>query len=345
MITSKVFGQTPNGQQVTKYTLKNGNIEVDIMDLGGTITAIRVPDKNGNIVDVALGYDTVEGYFTHGGYIGALIGRVGNRIGAGKFSLNGKDYQLALNDGGKNHLHGGMEGFDKKLWKATVDGENLVLEYLSVDGEENYPGNLSVKVIYTVTEDNQLVLEYFAKTDEDTLCNLTNHCYFNLEGHGAEVYDTYLMIDADNITPVDGGLIPHGELYAVEGTPFDFRKAKKIGQDIYGDDEQLKIGGGYDHNFCINTNGKFALYATCYAEKTGIAMDCYTNLPGVQLYTGNFLDGYDGKEGKVYNKRGALCLETQVYPNAINCPQYPSYTLKVGEEYHTKSSYKFYVKK
>ncbi len=336
------FGFTKNGERVKKYTLCGGKTQVDITDYGGTILSIRTPDKNGNIVDVCLGYDGIEGYQANGGYIGALIGRVGNRIGKGKVTLNGKDYQLALNDG-ENHLHGGMVGFDKKVWNATVDGERLILDAFSADGEENYPGNLTVKVIYTLADD-ELTIEYFAQSDKDTLCNLTNHCYFNLEGNGADVYEQELFIDADYITPVDGGLIPHGELMAVKGTPFDFTEFKKIGKDIYADHEQLKFCGGYDHNFCLNTNGQFKTFAKVYSEKTGIEMECKTNLPGVQLYTGNFLDGVKGKNGAIYNKRGALCLETQVYPNAINCPEYPSYVLKKGEKYSTKTSYKFSVR-
>lgn len=344
MIKQQVFGKTQNGDEVIKYTLSAGGVEVDIMNLGGTINAIRVPDKTGKIVDVALGYDDVHGYEVNGGYIGALIGRCGNRIGEGKFTLDGKEYQLALNDG-PNHLHGGMKGFDKKIWKATIDVDKLIFETVSPDGEENYPGTLEVKVVYTLSNEGELTLEYFAKSDKNTLCNLTNHCYFNLNGGGTEVYDTYLTLDADYITPVDNGLIPRGKLYAVENTPFDFRKAKKIGKDIYADNEQLKICGGYDHNFCINTNGKFTKYGEAYSEDTGIVMECYTNLPGVQLYTGNFLDGVKGKCGKIYNKRGAFCLETQVYPNAVNCPEYPTSVLKAGETYHTKTSYKFSVKK
>ncbi len=340
----KNFGVTASGEQVKIFTLKGTTTEVDIIDYGGTIQSIRTPDKNGNIVDVCLGYDDMVGYQSNGGYIGALIGRVGNRIGAGKFTLNGKDYQVALNDGGVNHLHGGMVGFDKKIWKSTVDGEKLILELTSPDGEENYPGNLTVKVIYSMVGD-ELVLEYFAESDEDTLCNLTNHCYFNLEGNGATVYEQYLQIDADYITPVDSGLIPHGELMAVENTPFDFRKAKKIGEEIYADNEQLKYCGGYDHNFCINTKGEFKTFAIAYSDKTGIEMECKTNLPGVQLYTGNFLDGIKGKNGATYNLRGAFCLETQVYPNAINCPQYPTYILKKGEQYQIKTSYTFKVRK
>ena len=339
----KNFGVTASGEQVKIYTLKGGNTEVDIMDLGGTIVSIRTPDKSGKIVDVSLGYDNVAGYQTNGGYIGALIGRVGNRIGKGQFTLNGVDYQLAINNG-ENHLHGGLEGFDKKIWNATIDGERLVLETFSPDGEENYPGNMKIKVIYTLVDD-ELFIEYFATCDKDTLCNLTNHAYFNLDGDGVAVYDQYLMIDADNITPVDSGLIPHGEYMSVEGNAFDFRKFKKIGQDIYDDNEQLKICGGYDHNFCVNTNGEFKTFAMAYSEKTGVMMECKTNLPGVQFYSGNFLDGVNGKNGAIYNKRAGFCLETQVYPNAINCPEYPTYVLKAGEEYSTKTSYKFSIKK
>ena len=342
---SKFFGFNAKGEKITLYTLKGDNIQVDIMDQGGTIVAIRTPDKNGNLIDVCLGYDDVSGYEANGGYIGALIGRVGNRIGGGKFSLNGKDYQLNLNDGGINHLHGGNEGFDKKVWAVEIDGDKLVLTTSAKDGEENYPGDIDVKVVYYVVGD-ELFIEYNAVSNQDTLCNLTNHCYFNLEGNGAtDVYNQTLTIDADSITPVDSGLIPHGEFLKVEGTPFDFKQAKPIGQDIYADNEQLKICGGYDHNFCINTNGEFKTFATAYSSKTGVEMVCKTDLPGVQFYSGNFLDNVKGKNGAIYNKRAGFCLETQVYPNAINCPEYPSYVLKKGDKYHTKTSYAFSVKK
>ena len=341
---TKFFGTNSRGEKITLYTLQGKDIEVDIMDQGGTIVAIRTPDKNGNIVDVSLGYDDVTGYESNGGYIGALIGRVGNRIGSGKFTLNGVDYQLNLNDGGVNHLHGGNVGFDKKVWKAEVDGDKLVLTTTAADGEENYPGNMEIKVVYYIVE-NELFIEYFATSDADTLCNLTNHAYFNLEGNGAEnVYEQLMQIDADTITPVDSGLIPHGEFTAVAGTPFDFKVAKPIGKDIYADNEQLKICGGYDHNFCINTNGKFSQFATVYSPKTGIEMVCKTDLPGVQFYSGNFLDNVKGKNGAIYNKRAGFCLETQVYPNAINCPEYPTYILKKGEKYSTKTIYTFNVK-
>ena len=336
------FGTTKKGEKVYKYTLCGKKTEVDILNYGGTITAIRTHDKNGKIVDVCLGYDTIGEYESNGGYLGALIGRVGNRIAGGKFTLNGKDYQLALNDG-KNHLHGGKIGFDKKMWNVKIDGEKLFLETFSPDMEENYPGNLMVKVIYTL-ENDELSIEYFAKSDKDTLCNLTNHCYFNLEGGGNDIYNQELMIDADYITTVDTGLIPHGKLLKVSGTPFDFSKSKKIGRDINEKDEQLKNCGGYDHNFCLNTNGQFKTFAVAYSEKTGIEMECKTTLPGVQLYTGNFIDKLKGKGGVIYKDRGAFCLETQVYPNAINCPNFPSCILRAGEEYHTKTSYRFSVK-
>ena len=340
---TRSFGVNSRGEEVTLYTLTGKDIEVDIMDQGGTIVAIRTPDKDGNTVDVCLGYDDVTGYEANGGYIGALIGRVGNRIGGGKFTLNGVDYQLNLNDGA-NHLHGGYSGFDKKLWDAKVEGNKLILTTFSADGEENYPGNMTIKVVYYIVG-NELFIEYNAESDADTLCNLTNHCYFNLEGNNApDVYDQLLYIDADNITPVDNGLIPHGEFMSVEGTPFNFKVAKPIGQDINANNEQLKICGGYDHNFCINTNGEFKVFATAYSEKTGVEMVCKTDLPGVQFYSGNFLNNVSGKNGAIYNKRAAFCLETQVYPNAINCPEYPSYVLKKGEKYYTKTSYTFNVK-
>lgn len=343
MITKKPFGVTADGQPVDLYTLSDGNISANIITYGGAIQSLLVPDKNGETVDVSLGYDDVQGYQNNGGYFGALIGRIGNRIGNGDFELNGVKYHI-YNNGKNASLHGGKDGFDKKVWNGQIEGDKLVLTYLSKDGEENYPGNLSVKVTYSV-ENSSLKIVYDATTDKDTIVNLTNHCYFNLSGQGnGTAADTVLALYADAITPVDEDLITHGEFMPVKGTAFDFNEPKTIERDINTDDEQLKIGGGYDHNYVLNAK-EDGLFAVALSERTGVKMECYTDQPGVQLYTGNFMGGTTGKGGKEYIKRGAFCLETQNYPNAINCPEYPSCVLKVGDKYHTETVYKFSVEK
>ena len=343
MVTKKDFGYTSNGEKVDLYVLSNGSAEVSIITYGATLQAIKVPDKNGKLVDVCLGYDTIEQYQSTGGYLGAIIGRVGNRIAEGEFTLNGVKYNIFKNEKLAS-LHGGKVGFDKKVWNAEVVGDTVEFSYLSVDGEENYPGNLNVKVIYSLSSDNELKLEYIATTDKDTLCNLTNHAYFNVNGQDAgSARDVILTIDADTITPVGDGLLPDGKFMDVTGTPFDFRKGKPMGEGI--DDvsnEQVARGRGFDHNFVLNKKG-FGWYASAVSPQTGIKMDCYTDLPGVQLYAGGTTAL--GKGGIRYVKNGAFCLETQVHPNAINCPEYPSIVLKAGETYNTISTYKFSVEK
>lgn len=343
MITKKPFGKTADGEAVDLYTLTDGKISVNIITYGGAIQSILVPGKNGETVDVALGYDDVKGYQTHGGYIGALIGRIGNRIRNGEFELNGVKYHIFNNE--KNaSLHGGKNGFDKKVWNASVEGDKLVLTYLSKDGEENYPGNLSVKVTYSV-ENSSLKIVYDATTDKDTVLNLTNHCYFNLSGQGnGTAEDTILQIFADKITPMDENLLTDGRFMDVNGTVFDFNEGKAIGKDINSDDQQIKFGGGFDHNFVLNKKGN-GLFAVAVSPRTNVKMECYTDQPGVQFYAGNFMGGTFGKGGKEYIKRGAFCLETQNYPNAVNCPEYPSCVLKPGEKYHTETVYKFSLEK
>ena len=343
MITKKPFGKTADGESVDLYTLTDGKISVNIRTYGGAIQSILVPGKNGETVDVALGYDDVKGYQTHGGYIGALIGRIGNRIRKGEFELNGVKYHIFNNE--KNaSLHGGKNGFDKKVWNASVEGDKLVLTYLSKDGEENYPGNLSVKVTYSV-ENSSLKIVYDATTDKDTVINLTNHCYFNLSGQGnGTAEDTILQIFADKITPMDENLLTDGRFMDVNGTVFDFNEGKAIGKDINSDDQQIKFGGGFDHNFVLNKKGN-GLFAVAVSPRTNVKMECYTDQPGVQFYAGNFMGGTFGKGGKEYIKRGAFCLETQNYPNAVNCPEYPSCVLKPGEKYHTETVYKFSLEK
>ncbi len=334
----KPFGVTRNGEQVTAYTLSNGAMSAVILDYGCTIQALYVPDKNGNPVDVVLGYDTVKGYEDGDGYLGAAIGRVGNRIAKGKFTLNGKDYTLAVNNG-PNHLHGGLVGFDSVIWDAKVTEDALIFTRLSPDGEEGYPGNLAVTITYRLTE-NAITLTYDAKTDADTLVNLTNHTYFNLAGEG-DVLDHVLTVNADAFCEGDPDCLPTGKLIPVAGTPFDFTKAKKIGKDIGADDIQLKNAGGYDHNFALNAGGTAAVL---YSEKTGIEMTTTTTLPGVQVYSANFLTEREGKGGRKIGFRNALCLETQVHPDAIHNPHFPSAVLKAGDLYHTETTYAFAVK-
>ena len=329
-----------NGNLVKKYTLEKGIIKAEIITYGGAIRAIKVPDKNGTETDVILGYDTVEEYVKNDGYLGALIGRVGNRIGDGKFFINGEEFNVGLNDNG-NSLHGGFKGFNTKIWKDEIRGEDLVLSCVSEDGEEGFPGRMEITVIYSVADGNGLKIDYTAVCDKDTAINLTNHAYFNLSGQGnGDILNTLLTIDADFITPVDAGLIPHGEFMKVENTPFDFRKEKAVGKDIEVKNDVMTFCGGYDINYCLNGEGMRKV-VTAKSPVTGIKMDVYTDMKGIQFYSGNFLSGVKGKGGAVYNKRNGFCLETQNYPNAINCKEYPTMILKKGEGYHTVTEYVF----
>jgi len=342
------FGRTPDGKAVDLYILTNHNgVEAAITNYGGIVVWLKVPDRKGNLGDVVLGYDNVDGYVVDKSFFGALIGRYGNRIAHGKFVLNGKTYTLAQNDG-ENHLHGGIRGFNKVLWNAkeisSKEGPALQLEYLSKDGEEAYPGNLSVKVVYTLTEQNELKVEYSATTDKDTVVNLTQHSYFNLAGAGTgDILQHELTLVASRFTPIDATLIPTGELRNVEGTPMDFRKSTAIGARIEKDDEQLKFGKGYDHNWVLDSGGSAApsLAAKVYEAQTGRTMEVWTTEPGIQFYSGNFLDGVHGKGGKVYARRNGFCLETQHFPDSPNHPNFPSTVLKPGQKYHTVTIYKF----
>jgi aldose 1-epimerase len=347
-ITEKPFG-TADGAAVTLYTLHNKNgAEVSICNYGGLVTSLKVPDRNGNISDVVLGFDDLGDYVKSSPYFGALIGRYGNRIAKGKFTLEGHQYSLATNNG-PNALHGGLKGFDKVIWQAhptqSAAGPSLELTYLSKDGEEGYPGNLSVKAVYTLTEDNALKLEYTATTDKDTVVNLTHHSYFNLAGKGT-ILDHVVTINADKFTPVDGTLIPTGELKPVDGTPFDFRKATPIGARIGQDDEQLKFGNGYDHNWVINDyTGATRLMASVYDPSSGRVLEVLSSEPGLQFYTGNFLDGtLKGKGGWVYQFRDAFCMEPQHFPDSPNEPSFPSVVLKPGAVYHNTIVYRFSVR-
>ncbi|HYA78950.1 MAG TPA: aldose epimerase family protein [Candidatus Nitrosopolaris sp.] len=351
-ITQAPFGKTAVGMPVEIYTLRNGHgMEARIMTYGGIVQSLKVPDKNGNLGDVVLGFDNLEGY-VNGIYVkscpyfGALIGRYGNRIANGKFTLDGFNYRLAINNP-PNHLHGGIIGFDKMVWKAmtllTPDGPALKLTYDSMDGEEGYPGNLSVTAIYTVTDDNALKLEFTAATDKDTLCNLTHHSYFNLRGSG-DVLGHVVYINADKFTPTDSTLIPTGELRPVDGTPFDFRTPTAIGTRINDTNyDQIKFANGYDDNWVLNhPPGKLGLAARLSEPTTGRVMEVWTTAPGVQFYTGNFLDGsFTGKGGWVYQFRNGCCFEPQGFPDSPNHPDFPSTELKAGEIYHNTIIYKF----
>jgi aldose 1-epimerase len=349
---SRPFGATRGGEPVELYTLTNGKgAEAAIMTYGGILVSLRVPDRGGKLDDVVLGFDTLDGYLSDPPppYFGALIGRYGNRIGKGRFTLNGMEYKLAQNNG-ENHLHGGVRGFDKVVWKAkTPSPQSLELTYLSKDGEEGYPGNLTSTVTYTLTDNNELKLDYSATTDKDTIVNLTNHSYFNLAGQGQGHILAHMMtIHADRFLPVDAGQIPTGELKSVEGTPFDFRQPHMIGERIDEADEQLKGGGGYDHcyvlkSYVLKAAGAAPELAVRVSEpKSGRVMEVLTTEPAVQFYTGNKLDGrFHGKGGKVYARRYGFCLETQHYPDSPNKPGFPSVVLKPGERYQTTTIYRF----
>jgi aldose 1-epimerase len=345
-IEKQPFGTAPTGEPVDIYTLRNSKgAEARIMTYGGIVVSLKMSDKDGHYGDVVLGYDNLDSYVKNSPYFGALIGRYGNRIGGGKFTLDGVTYQLATNNG-PNCLHGGLKGFDKRVWTAkahmSADGPQLVLHYLSKDGEENFPGNLKVKAVWTLTEDNALKLEYTATTDKDTVVNLTHHGYFNLAGKG-DILGHVVMMPADKFTPVDATLIPTGELKSVEGTPFDFRMPTAIGARIGQEDEQLKFGGGYDHNWVINkTLGDLTLMARVTEPTTGRVMEVWSTEPGLQFYSGNFLDGtITGKNGWVYEHRDAFCMEPQHFPDSPNKPQFPTTELKPGEVYHNVIMYKF----
>jgi aldose 1-epimerase len=342
------FSKSVDGKQVELYFLKNKNeVKAAITNYGGRIVSLWVPDKNGTLTDVTLGYDNLDLYQKPSDpYFGSLIGRYGNRIAKGTFTLDSQQYKLDVNNG-VNTLHGGKTGFHARVWDARqIDEKTLELTYVSKDGEEGYPGNLTCKVVYTLTDDNELKIEYTASTDKKTVLNLTNHAYFNLNGEGSgTINDHLLLINANRFTPVDTTLIPTGKLMNVAGTPFDFRKLTPIGSRIDAAHEQLKNGKGYDHNFVLNGSG-MKKAATAIGDKSGIQMDVSTTEPGVQFYGGNFLDEkVVGKGGKVYGFRTGFCLETQHFPDSPNQPSFPSTVLKPGDEYKSTTIYRFSVKK
>ncbi len=346
-VTSIDWGKTDSGQNVKLFTLKNKNgITVKVSDYGAIITAIETPDRHGKFADITLGFDKFEDY-KKSDYFGAVVGRYGNRIAGGEFSLDGNDYKLPQNNG-DNCLHGGIVGFDKKVWSAqsstTPDAAVLKLSLLSPDGDQGFPGNLKVAVTYTLNNQNELIVNYKATTDKPTVCNLTQHSYFNLLGAGnGNILNHELTINADKFTPVDSELIPTGDLEEVEGTPFDFRKPKTIGSRIEFDDKQLKRGSGYDHNFVINQKkpGEMTFAARAYEPVSGREMIVSTTEPGVQFYCGNFLKGVRGKKGKAYNYRYGFCLETQHFPDSPNQDEFPSTVLRPGETYDTTTVFKF----
>jgi aldose 1-epimerase len=347
-VDRRAFGKTSNGEAVDLYTLSNANgVEVKITNYGGTVVSLSVPDRNGSSADVVLGHDGVAGYEKSSPYFGAIVGRYGNRIANGRFTLDGAQYTLAQNNG-KNHLHGGLRGFDKVVWQASEredpDGSAIELRYRSKDGEEGYPGNVDAAVTYTLTEKNELRIDYAATADKPTVVNLTNHSYFNLAGHGeGDILGHELMIDADRFTPVDEGLIPTGELQPVEGTPFDFRTPTPIGARINDKDQQLAFGKGYDHNYVLNgTAGSLRLVVRVTEPKSGRVLEVLTTEPGLQFYSGNFLDGtIHGKNGKAYGHRSGFCLETQHFPDSPNKPKFPTTVLRPGEKYQTTTVYRF----
>ena len=344
--TREDFG-TANGEKVDLYTLTNRNgVEAKIMTYGGVVVSLKVPDRKGMLSDIVLGYDDLAGYLQDTSYFGSIIGRYANRIAKGKFKLNGVEYKLATNNG-ENHLHGGVKGFDKVVWKGlamkTPDGVRLRLMYASHDMEEGYPGLLLVTVLYTLTNQNELRVEYGAKGDKDTIVNLTQHSYFNLTGEGSgDVLRHLLTINASRFTPVDSTLIPTGALRNVRGTPFDFLKPVFIGARINQNEEQLKIGRGYDHNFVINgRSGVLRQAAEVFEPSSGRVMKVWTTEPGMQLYTGNFLDGKPGKGGKSYQFRYGFCLETQHFPDSPNHPKFPSTVLRKGVPFASTTIYRF----
>lgn len=342
-----IFGKMPDGQVVHLYTLTNSKgMQVGITNYGARIVSIIVPDRDGHMADVVLGFDSLKGYLGNDPFFGATVGRYANRIANGHFKLDGVEYKLPINDG-PNTLHGGPQGFDKKVWTAReLPGANPAVEltYFSKNGEMGFPGDMHVKVVFTLENDNALRLDYTATTDKDTVINLTNHSYFNLSGAGSgSILDEVAMINADEFTPINSTEIPLGGLRSVAGTPFDFRKPTPIGEHINENDEQLKFASGYDDNWVINRKGPgLVLAARVMDPKSGRIVECYTTEPGVQFYTANFLDGtIRGKDGKVYGHRSAFTLETQHFPDSPNQPKFPSTELKPGETYHQTTVFKF----
>jgi aldose 1-epimerase len=351
MIEKHMFGTLADGQEAFLYTLVNkSGMQATITNYGAAVTSLLVPDRTGKLEDVVLGYDSLIGYVKDKAYFGAIVGRYGNRIAKGRFRLDGKQYQLTINDG-ENHLHGGAHGFNKALWRAepmqTDSTQSLKLTYTSPDGEDGYPGNVTVQVVYTLNDNNELVIDYTGTTDRPTILNPTHHSYFNLSGSFTKtILDDRLMINADYFTPVDKELIPIGELAKVDNTPMDFRRPTAVGARINDSFEQLRFGKGYDHNWVINNyDGAVREAATLFDSASGRFMEVWTDQPGLQFYSGNFLDGtIKGKKNTVYNHRTGLCLEAQHFPDSPNKPDFPSVVLRPGMTYKQETIYKFGVK-
>lgn len=347
-ISERRWGSLPSGEPIDLFTLRNSNgIEASITNYGGRLVTLKVPDRAGLAEDIVLGFDTLDGYLGHNPYFGALVGRFANRIANGQFELGGKTYTLLKNNG-SNALHGGAKGFDKVAWQAAPNTANgsaaLELRYLSKDGEEGYPGNLDVQVIYTLSDDNVLRIDYAATTDRDTVLNLTSHSYFNLSGHAyGNILDQRVTLNADRFTPVAANLIPTGDLRSVDGTPFDFRQDAPIGARIGANDEQIAFGVGYDHNFVLNRSGdELSPAARVYDPRSGRIMEVLTTQPGMQFYTGNHIHGeINGKGGAIYRVRGGFCCETQRFPDSPNQAKFPSSVLKPGERYLETTEFRF----
>lgn len=338
------FGKNSKGEAATLYTFENKNgVVMEVSDFGATLYSLLVPDKEGNLCDVVLGYDDPLGYEGPAGtFFGATVGRNANRICKGKYTLNGKEYQLDTNNNG-NNLHSGLDFYSFRIWNVKETTENSITFSLhSPDGDQGYPGALDMDVTYTLTEDNAVQIDYYGVPDQDTIVNMTNHSYFNLNGHASgNVLDQEVWIDADSFTRADETSIPTGEIVPVEGTPMDFRVKKTVGRDIEESYEALVFGKGYDHNWCLNNQGKFVKVAEMSSELSGITMEVYTDLPGVQIYTGNYIFAETGKGGVIYKQRQGMCFETQYYPDAINHDNFPSPVCKAGEVYQTRTTYKF----
>lgn len=340
----RYFGQNKKGEEASLYTFTNKNgMMIGVTDLGATLHSVLTPDKDGNLCDVVLGYDDAQGYENGGGtFFGATVGRNANRIAGGRFTLNGKEYLLDKNNDG-NNLHSGLDYYSFRIWdvKKTTDN-SITFSLHSPDGDQGYPGELDIEVTYTLTDENAVWIDYYAVPKEDTIVNLTNHSYFNLDGHASgDVLEQEIWLNADTFTRANEVAIPTGEILTVEGTPMDFRVKKAIGQDIDADYEALRFGNGYDHNWVLNNHGELEKVAELSSDVSGITMEVYTDLPGVQIYTANFVNNEIGKHGVVYNKHQGVCFETQYFPDAVNHANFPSPVCKAGEEYRTTTIYKF----
>lgn len=342
-ITTRSFGTTKDGAEVTLYTITNNNgMSFSAIDYGANLVSLLVPDKNGVLEDIVLGFDDVAGYEVNGCFFGAFIGRHGNRIGKAKFELNGKMYELEKNDG-ENNLHGGTPGYHQVMYQAVTTDNSITFTRVSPDGEQGYPGNLDISLTYTLTDANELKLDYVTKSDQDTLCNLTNHSYFNLKGHkGGEITDHIVTIKANGFTGTSDDLIPDGTIVDVTDTPMDFRKPRRIADEIDSSYDPIVLAGGYDHNFVLDKpEGTYAKVAEVTEETSGRRMEVYTDLPGMQLYSGNFIVKENGKEGHIYTKRTGLCFETQYFPNSINVPTFTPCILRAGDSFRSTTMYKF----